>query len=86
MNDENKNNKNNERYSKEYIKKYTEILTKIAELAAKRPDLIDSMIDSLKISSQLMYSNRPEAVTEFQTLTGEMDSFLQNCKSDKHTK
>ncbi|MEA1967153.1 MAG: hypothetical protein U9N77_02910 [Thermodesulfobacteriota bacterium] len=79
MNDE---NKNNEKFSKEYIKEYTEVLTKFADLAAKRPDLIDSMRDSLKISSQLMYSNKPEAVSEFQTLAEEIDSFLQKCKPD----
>ena len=65
----------------EYNRQFTEVLKRFAGLIADRPDMIDSLRESLKLSAQMMMSNKPEAVTEFRDLAGEIDQFMHACKT-----
>jgi len=66
-----------ERYQQEYRK----MLSGYARMVVENPDIVDQLREAVQTSAQLIMSNRPETVTEFQRLAEELDAFLVACKN-----
>jgi hypothetical protein len=67
--------------NEEYINEYKNMIKEYARMAADHPDMIGQLRAALEASSAMMFSNSPEAVSEFRKMVKEVDAFLQACQT-----
>ena len=64
-----------------FVEEFSNLLKSFGELVDGRPELIDSLRDNLKMSAEMMVSDRAETKKEFRSMTEDIDAFLHSVKT-----
>lgn len=62
-------------------REHRDFLLRIAKIIVEEPERVEDCRETLKYSARMMISNQPEAVSAFQKLVEEVDSFIHACRS-----